>query len=794
MHKSSLLAALTTLLLCLTPLLGGAVAQNPTRIVFWITDEVAEDPAAEPWFLASQFFLAVEEFNAAQSEIEVVLETVGWGDLQRRLTENRDAGVNEPDVTMVGSSQVAMFEKDGLLAPLTNRFAEWSRDLRQDITQDFVGRSFYDYFFKNNWYAHPYTLETRLLFYRRDKLLEAGYSTSDPPATWDELFEMAARTTDPAQYHWGMMPPSYDNSFSLQTFLGFLLANGGSMLGRDGQADVQSDEFKTAVTRWTALFRERVSPLPDQSHDIINDMFLSGNLTFIIDGPWQISTLQWHYGGEDQEGNALFGPSWGPAGTGGWYANPDDMIPNMGIATLPRDSFGRFGFLGGWALALASTGQHQDAAWEFFKFLTDPTDAGYMRRFALATSNVPGRKTALGRWCECSDGTFDLDLPWSAQPLRQTIEQLVFAYPLQFPNQNSPATSALERGDMLPPLLQCLQLEECDLDEALASLSVRLDAAIAEAQEVNLPEKDLEALQITFYVITGVCALVALVFAVLTVVYRTNSIIHYSSFLFLMGIWLGGLLGYAAVFMWIATASVPICVLRMWFTPFAFVFGFGCLLTKTFRVWRLFDNPTLVMKPITNMDLLKMVGVLVALTLVLVAVWTGVGFPEADFEPVSNDSAKMMTCDYGSSMWVFLGLLFGLSGLMALAACFLSFKTRKVALLFNESVQIAFAVYVVVVIGVICIPLVFVLEDFPEATLLLTAVGGCAAITMALICIFGPKFYFIFSGRTYDPSDVTGFRNQNSTVDRGYSGSKTRTGSTASDSSNSRSSGTASHV
>lgn len=153
---------------------GEGNADGVTTIQFWQNQFSNEDNA---WFKK-----AVQDFNASQDEVKVVL-TVVPGDAWEQKIKAAQAAGKAPDMYTMNYSAVPMNARNGQLAPIG--------DLIDTEGWDDLDTRFLDAVtVKDEQYAYPIYYEpSALLFYRTDLYEAAGLDPTSPPKTWDELVD-----------------------------------------------------------------------------------------------------------------------------------------------------------------------------------------------------------------------------------------------------------------------------------------------------------------------------------------------------------------------------------------------------------------------------------------------------------------------------------------------------------------------------------------------------------------------------------------------------------------------------
>ncbi len=153
---------------------GDAEADGVITVQFWQNQFSNEDNA---WFKK-----AVQDFNAAQDDVKVVLTVVPGDAWEQKLKAAQAAG-KAPDMYTMNYSAVPMNARNAQLAPITDHISEegW-----KDLDERFLDAVTVD----GEQYAYPIYYEpSALLFYRTDLYEAAGLDPAAPPKTWDELID-----------------------------------------------------------------------------------------------------------------------------------------------------------------------------------------------------------------------------------------------------------------------------------------------------------------------------------------------------------------------------------------------------------------------------------------------------------------------------------------------------------------------------------------------------------------------------------------------------------------------------
>jgi multiple sugar transport system substrate-binding protein len=407
---------------------SSAAAQDQATVTFWQfnTEE----------FIVQAWADAITAFEAENPDVKVNMEIVPWAEQHQKLITGLATG-SLPDVSMLGNNVVAEFQALDALTPLTDYFAAWSEEAGSDQTADiWPGDKLY-YFLHDDWWASPVAEETRCVYYRKD-LFEAAGLGAEGPTTFDQLREYAIALTNDDVYGFGF--PGGLNYGTLQTFMSFYLGYGARMLNDEGMCGFDTQEFRDALAFYTNLYLvEEVSPpdTPVYDNETLGQLFADGKLGMFIDGPSFWNLLQ---------------------------ESVPDLVENVGISTIPAGPAGQFGFLGGWPLVLWKASENPDAAWKWIQYATSPD--GALPALAETTGNLPGRKSI-------SDVA-----PWNEEPKIVFTEQMEYAYPYQYPDEEIPQMGTLE-VDTIQTAVQAVLLGEADVDTATTDLVARINEVLS---------------------------------------------------------------------------------------------------------------------------------------------------------------------------------------------------------------------------------------------------------------------------------------------------------------------------
>ena len=324
----------------------------------------------------------VRDFEREHPGIRVHVQQIPWSAAHEKLL-TAHVGGSLPDLGQLGNSWIAEFGALEALLPLDTLLAATSAGAGAAASAGVpagvpaaggsgsgsgLGR---DAYFGGIWdtnvldgitYGVPWYVDTRLLFYRKDLLARAGWSTM--PVTWAEwrrcLEDLKRRY---GARHWPVFLPT--NEWMQPVVFGMqagspLLADGGTRGAFEGP------EFRRAFDFLLGLYRDRLAPAIG-FNDIANKYqeMERGTIAMVITGPWEL----------------------------GEFARrlPDSLQHAWSTAPLPGPDGPGVSFAGGSSLVMFRGTKHPREAWALIQYLSRPD---VQVRFWRLTGDLPARQEA----------------------------------------------------------------------------------------------------------------------------------------------------------------------------------------------------------------------------------------------------------------------------------------------------------------------------------------------------------------------------------------------------------------
>ena len=661
---------------------------------------------------------------ATRPDIEIIINwNITWGNIQSELDKAFLKGT-EPDMIWAGNTFIGAWRHKGYLLPFTQYMRDWKRERQRDFTLDYWKQVPYDYYANEEWWALPMVASSWPLYWRTD-LVSQVIGVNRPPATWDELYDWAFQINATTGV-WGQCQ-RYSGGLS-NYLMPIIQSFGGSAFTDDLKCGLDTNQSKAGIAYLTKFYLNRIAPSANLSDDEAHIMFRTGQCAFIVAGPWMY-----------------------PDFIGLWSG-----ATNLSFAmnSLPAGPFGKYTFLGGEGMVSVTTTPYPDDVWAFSKWFSQQnggqssaginTDSTMLTEENCPASALPQyRPENFAPWA------------WWLFSVPSVLESLPYAVPLQFPNGNNPAVPAIEDVALLGPMLQQINAGK-DLDTVVAESCTLMNANIAILTEPIYPVWDgEEPFEIAFTIFLSICLAFALTGTILTYVFREHTLIWIASPLFSGIIWLGCIMGYIALFFFTYSATQSRCLAKYWLGFLSFTFIYAALFTKNWRLWRMVDNALKFrVNRISILQTLIIVGLISSPVLVLLILWSAIDTLDVEWIPVANDSYKQLMCT-SDHYWVWQGILFGYLGLVCLVGLYIAFAVRKLSQGLSEARAINFSLLSSALVAVVVIPLVYGLEDSPEAVIILAVVGGGVAISLIWLMLFGEKFYQIARGKEPTRSELS---------------------------------------
>lgn len=315
-------------------------------------EEEAEEEAAEEVSLTYYMWdpsfeeteqQMVDKYMEANPNVTVELNTIGTPDYWTRL-EALAAADDLPCVYNMSAGFVDQWISDGLLLDIQEY-------VDRDINPDDYFTGVFDVVRNKetgNMHAFPFAFVETVLYYNQDAFDEAGVPYPEAGWTWDEFLDAAQQLTidegdDGVVDQYGFW--FYGRYAHIESWV---YQNDGRLLNDDKTRFEPDENAVEALSFLTSLIHEHgVAPEPAEMEGIRQqDVFPQGLTAMWVDGAWNIQ-------------------------------NNRDIVDgsfNWAVAPIPRGPQATEGTAYGWpdSMAIASTCENPDVAWDFINFMTGP--------------------------------------------------------------------------------------------------------------------------------------------------------------------------------------------------------------------------------------------------------------------------------------------------------------------------------------------------------------------------------------------------------------------------------------
>ncbi|HLS61875.1 MAG TPA: sugar ABC transporter substrate-binding protein [Ruania sp.] len=284
-----------------------------------------------------------DRFRAEHPGIDVQFVSLPENEARAKITASVATGGGEFDVVMISNYETAMWAENGWIEDL-QPYADATEGYRPE---DFVPSVREALSYQGDLYSVPFYGESSFLAYREDVFAEQGLQMPDRP-TWDEVADLAAELHDPEENFAGICLRGLagwgENMAPMSTVIN---TYGGQWFDEDWGAALDSPQVRSAVTDYVDLVRTYGEPgAATAGFGECLTMFTQGQAAMWYDATSMVSSV------EDPSSSTVAG--------------------DVGYAPAPVAETDAAGWLYSWALAIPSTSEHKDAAWEFVSWMTHP--------------------------------------------------------------------------------------------------------------------------------------------------------------------------------------------------------------------------------------------------------------------------------------------------------------------------------------------------------------------------------------------------------------------------------------
>ncbi len=283
-----------------------------------------------------------DHFTEEYPGVDVEFVQLPENEARAKITTSVSTGGGEFDVVMISNYETAQWAEYG-----------WLENLQPyiDDTQGYQGDDFMpavrdSLSYEGDMYSVPFYGESSFLTYREDLFDQAGLEMPDNP-TWDEVAELAAELDDPDNGVSGICLRGLPGWGEIMSPLNTVVNTfGGRWYDQQWQSRLTDPEFQEAVEFYVDLVRSHGQPgAANSGYGDCLSRYSQGNAAMWYDATAMVSSL------EDPASSSVVGKN-------GYVAAPVQQTENSG-------------WLYAWSLAVPTTSEHKDEAWDFISWMTD---------------------------------------------------------------------------------------------------------------------------------------------------------------------------------------------------------------------------------------------------------------------------------------------------------------------------------------------------------------------------------------------------------------------------------------
>lgn len=246
------------------------------------------------------FEAMAEEFEAANPDIDIIIEDVAWGALQQRLTTDI-AGGTAPDISIIGTRWLVDFVENDIVEPLSGYMDD---EFSGRFIETFMGPSTID----GDVYGLPVAASARAMYYNKGLMEQAG--VSEVPETWTDLKSAAEKVSALGDDIYGFGLQGGGDTETDAYWYYSLWSHGGDIIV-DGKSGIGSPEAIAATQTYKDLVDGGLTQpgVTNYNRQDVESMLKQGKVGMILSGPWLRGQMK------DEAPDVDYGIAGIPAGT-----------------------------------------------------------------------------------------------------------------------------------------------------------------------------------------------------------------------------------------------------------------------------------------------------------------------------------------------------------------------------------------------------------------------------------------------------------------------------------------------
>ena len=294
----------------------------------------------------------IGEFEAQNPSVRIQIVSTPFGVFQEKLFVSLRSG-DAPDVGYVGARWLQELRDGGFLLDVSDVMAGLPRE-------DWISGTFSGVETADGLYAIADRVDPWVIYYNKGSFADAGVMGC--PETMDDFIAAGKKLTGNGVYGFGLVGAKH--ATQLGQFSNFLWPFHGRFVTEDGSASAFAEPNAVQALQFYAdLFKVHQITQPSaisDSRDQVRQLFFTGQVAMMIDGPWAMGTI-------------------------------DELAPNVdwGVCKVPQVAgMERNSVLSAWYYTVFSATQHPDEARAFVEFMLRPEN------MARGVVTLPARYSA----------------------------------------------------------------------------------------------------------------------------------------------------------------------------------------------------------------------------------------------------------------------------------------------------------------------------------------------------------------------------------------------------------------
>ena len=281
----------------------------------------------------------------------------------------------------------------------------------------------------------------------------------------------------------------------------------------------------------------------------------------------------------------------------------------------------------------------------------------------------------------------------------------------------------------------------CSADAALPTYSTTLECDYLTLENSTmLVFSILHGILIAFF-----CALI-----IWTLRYRRYTLLRISQYKMLILMLVGCSIANLQFVFW-GTMTTAACMLQPLFMAGGLTLSFGAILIRTFKSWRLFDNPSLKKLKMGFWWTISRVAALFCFEVAVIFIWWAVDpltpTVTEDSLPGYKGAGTVVRERCASDSSVFETILVFSFAIMIIAGTYLAFKTRKAPSAFKENFFIVICMITCMFCAVILYPAGASISNDPHFSQAIVSIGVMISTLSFALAIIIPKVYVVIKGK-----------------------------------------------